>query len=198
MKKLAIAGASLALAAMPVVGVFAEPTPVSFTDDLTITVNPGCTIQETTGTGGSPAGTHNDRSFAATIVAGDYKVLRAGEAASGSTTEKAMEIICNSTDDSKQWTVSATSINEGKLQVEGDTSKFIAGGVATSGATSTWAYSVDGGTNWNPVAATMATVKTGTASTTATEFNPIYQVYVAPTQAAGQYKGSVTYTVALP
>ena len=198
MKKLAIASASLALAAMPVAGVFAAATPKSFTDDLTITVNPGCTIQETTGTGGSAAGTHNDRSFAATIVAGEWKELRAGEAASGSTEEKAMEIVCNSTDDSKQWTVSATSINEGKLQVDGDATKFIAGGTAISGNASTWAYSVDDGTNWNPVAATMATVKTGTASTTATPFNPIYRVYVAPTQAAGQYKGSVTYTVNLP
>lgn len=198
MKKLAIASASLALAAMPVVGVFAAPTPVSFTDDLTITVNPGCTIQETTGTGGSAAGTHNDRSFAATIVAGEFKVLQAGEAASGSTEEKAMEIVCNSTDNTKQWTVSATSINEGKLQVEGDTTKFIAGGTATSGNTSNWAYSVDNGTNWNGVEATMASVMTGKASTTATPFNPIYRVYVAPTQASGQYKGSVTYTVNLP
>ena len=198
MKKLAIASASLALAAMPVAGVFAAATPKSFTDDLTITVNPGCTIQETTGTGGSAAGTHNDRSFAATIVAGEWKELRAGEAASGSTEEKAMEIVCNSTDDSKQWTVSATSINEGKLQVDGDATKFIAGGTAKDGDTSAWAYSVDNGTNWNGVQATMASVKTGTASTTATPFNPIYRVYVAPTQAAGQYKGSVTYTVNLP
>ena len=46
MKKLAIAGASAVLAAMPVVGVFAA-TGVSTTDTLTVTVPAGCTVNGT-------------------------------------------------------------------------------------------------------------------------------------------------------
>lgn len=46
MKKIAIAGASVALAAMPVVGVFAVPTPevLTQTDDIEITIDEVCSI----------------------------------------------------------------------------------------------------------------------------------------------------------
>lgn len=68
MKKLAIAGASVALAAMPVVGVFAAPT-LTHTDTLRLTLSQVCTLgtvtagaandgtDSTTHTAGSPVGT---------------------------------------------------------------------------------------------------------------------------------------------
>jgi hypothetical protein len=68
MKKALIAGAaSVALAAMPVVGAFAA-TSNSFTDTLNVTVNGGCTLEETGGTTGDYS--HTDRTFNGSFEAG--------------------------------------------------------------------------------------------------------------------------------
>ena len=67
MKKTLIAGASLALAAMPVVGVFAAKAsdPEAISDTLTINVNGVCTLTRSSGTG----------TYTETMTASDTKTL---------------------------------------------------------------------------------------------------------------------------
>ena len=205
MKKLAIAGASLALAAMPVVGVFAA-TSSSFTDTLTVTVPGGCTLEDNSA---QEPGTYADRAFSATIPAGTYKELGNGFNEQTGTT---MKIACNTT--SGTWTVTATASNgaiSGKSGAALTQSASIEPGIETTGNDSAWAiksntsigtgaanpyasykaYEVDSGKSYS-------TFLTGSADAqTPVTFNPSYQVYVSPTQATGDYEGTVTYTVAM-
>ena len=207
MKKLAIAGASLALAAMPVAGVFAA-TAGSFTDNLTVTIEGGCSIQEKTGTGGSAAGTHSDRTFSANIVAGSAEIMTGVEATTPegtNTPATPMEIVCNTTDTSTTWTLTGTASNGGAL-VKGEAATAtdadkIKSGTAETGDVSTFSYRLSDAGSWLAVPTTAnATITTGAATSDGAPvaFNPSYRVYVAPTQASGTYTGSITYTVALP
>lgn len=208
MKKslIAASAASLAVAAMPVVGVFAA-TSNSFTDTLTVTVPAGCTLEDATA--GVDPGTYADRAFSAEIPAGTFKELGNGF---NSETGKTMKIACNV--DNGAWTVTATASNgalAGTVGAALTENASIAPGLATDGDTSAWAIksNASNGTGAsNPYAAykayevdtgeTYSTFLTGSAdATTAVTFNPSYRVYVSPTQATGTYEGTVTYTVAM-
>lgn len=187
MKKIAIASASLALAAMPVVGVFATTGSTEFTDNLEVTVNSGCTLEN----GGNTDGVYVDRSFSKNIAVGNYAELEGSSA----TDTAAITIKCNTT----SGTVTVTS--SGDVTLTGETaSNTIAAGAQISGSTSGWAIKSNA-TNAasDPYSAYKAhavgTFLTATASAEGTTFNPSYQVYVAQGQAPDTYTGSVTYTV---
>ena len=185
MKKLAIASASVALAAMPVVGVFAATGSTEFTDNLQVIVNSGCTLEN----GGNTDGTYVDRSFSKNIAVGNYAVLEG----SAATDTAAITIKCNTT----SGTVTVTSSGDTTLTSGSDT---IAAGAATSGSASNWAIKSNAtNTSSDPYAAYKAhvpgTFLTATASASGTTFNPSYQVYVAQGQNPGTYTGAVTYTV---
>lgn len=188
MKKLAIASASVALAAMPVVGVFAVTGSTEFTDNLSVTVNSGCTLEN----GGNTDGTYVDRSFSKNIAVGNYAVLDG----SAATDTAAITIKCNTT----SGTVTVTSAGSTTLVGTSSADNTIATGAATSGSTSNWAIKSNASnTSSDPYAAYKAhvpgTFLTATASASGTTFNPSYQVYVAQGQAPDTYTGSVTYTV---
>ena len=195
MKKLAIAGASVALAAMPVVGVFATST--QFTDTLTVGVQDGCTMQNSQDSATPGSYAHSDRAFIADIAAGTTGWLNASDATTPSTSAGTVSVSCNTDDSSRTYTVT--------VDVTGLTSgaNTIAGGTATSGATSAWAIksNASGTTASNPFAnyATAAdgTFLTATANNAVT-FNPTYQVYVQPNQAPGNYTGTAVYEINLP
>ena len=185
MKKLAIAGASLALAAMPVVGVFAETGSTSFTDNLSVTVDNGCTLEN----GGNTDGTYVDRSFSKNIAVGNYATLEGTSA----TDTAAITIKCNTT----SGTVTVTSSGDTTLTSGSNT---IAAGAEISGSASQWAIKSNAqNASTDPYSAYKAhvpgTFLTATASASGTTFNPSYQVYVAQGQAQGTYTGAVTYTV---
>ena len=188
MKKLAIASASVALAAMPVVGVFAATGSTEFTDNLEVIVNSGCTLEN----GGNTDGAYVDRSFSKNIAVGNYAVLDG----SAATDTAAITIKCNTT----SGTVTVTSAGSTTLVGTGSADNTIATGAATSGSTSNWAIKSNA-TNAasDPYAAYKAhvpgTFLTATASASGTTFNPSYQVYVAQGQAPDTYTGAVTYTV---
>ena len=190
MKKLAIAGASAALAALPVVGVFAA-NGGSFTDNITVTVEGGCTLEISGGT----AGTYNNRTFSANIAAGTSEVLTGVESGAGAS---AMEVTCNSTT-GQAWNITATAANGGSLIGTSSNSNVIPSGTAISGTTSSFAYSINNGSTWTavPTTANAAITSGTTVAGTPTTFNPRYRVYVAPGQAPDVYTGSVTYTIAL-
>ena len=198
MKKLAIAGASLALAAMPVVGVFAADQS-SFVDHLQVTVAGGCTIETSATTGD---GTYADRSFSATIPAGTVGYLNDE---SGTHSGATLTVSCNGADATKAWTVTVTPPASGTLKGTTDNTKTIAPGEATSGATSGWAiksntgngtYTVNTWENYKAAPTAAAPFLKGSLAQGASgTFNPSYQVFVATGQAPEVYKGDVTYTV---
>ena len=197
MKKSLIAtgGATLAVAAMPAVAVFAA-TSSSFVDSLTVTVNGGCTME----TSATTTGVYEDRQFSGSLDAGTKIELNGGETQTGPT----MTVSCNTS--TGTWTVQAVASNGGNLQ---DTnSHTIAPGVAITGATSGWAIKSNAtNATTNPYSAYKAyvvdsgkeysTFLSGNASGTAATFNPSYQIYASPTQAPATYTGTVTYTIVL-
>ncbi len=187
MKKLAIAGASLALAAMPVVGVFAA-TDGSFIDNINVNVAGGCTM----GQNNSGSTTAVDRTFEASIVNGTSEVLSGTE---GGAAAPSLIVQCNTTSASS-FNITAKATNGGALKSGSET---IPSGNVFSGDNSAFAYSLDG-SNWLPVPTETAgkVVKSGSASSsTPATFNPSYKVYVSLGQASGTYTGSVTYTLAM-
>ena len=204
-KKLIAAGAaSLAAAAMPVVGVFAAPSSIEFTDNLSVSVDAGCTLEN----GGTSDGVFVDRSFSKNIAVGNYGVLEsAGTEANDNAT---MTIKCNTT----SGTVTVTyKVNGGEsTALAGPASASIPASAVVTGPTSGWAiksnatsastdpFAGEGasasvaGYYVAPSAAT-GTFLTSTASAQGTSFNPSYRVYVAQGQAVGTYTGTVTYTL---
>ena len=207
MKKSLIAGAgvsALAFAALPFAGVFAtaaDPTPTSFTDSLSVTVQGGCTI-ETSATQGN--GTYQNRSFSNTIATGTVGYLNDSDG-QGTTTGATMTVSCNGADNTKAWTVTVTPPTSGTLKGTTDSTKTIAPGNQTSGADSGWAIqsNATGGTFSSNAWATYADAPTAAAEFLkgslaqggSGTFNPSYQVYVGPTQAPETYIGDVVYTV---
>lgn len=201
MKKSLVAtgAASLALAAMPVVGVFAA-TPLSFTDNITVTVEGACSLETSaTGTDGSYA----DRTLTKTIASGTYEEF--GNNDTG-TADATITVSCNTTTGS--WTVTADGSDDGGTPTATaqlvDGTNHIDAGTATSGATSAWAFKMNatGTTTSNPFSSYTAVPAAETtalqgAATSAVTFRPTYQVYVSPTQAPGNYTGSVVYTISL-
>ena len=198
-KSLIVTGAaSLALAAMPVVGVFAA-TPLSFTDNIKVTVEGACSLETSaTGTDGSYA----DRTLTKTIPAGTYEEF--GNNDTG-TADATITVSCNTSTGS--WTVTADGSDDGGSPATAqlvDGSNHIDAGTAIEGADSAWAFKMNatGTTTSNPfssytaVPATETTALEGAATSTVT-FRPTYRVYVSPTQAPGDYEGSVVYTVSL-
>ncbi len=202
MKKLAIAGASAVLAALPVVGVFAA-TSSSFTDTLTVTVPGGCTLEDNSA---QNPGTYADRSFSASVPAGTVGYLN--DDGEGTQTGTTMKIQCNQS--TGTWTVTAvasTGALAGSGTAAGETIAPGAGTI-TSGNTSGWSIQSNAsGATTNPYASykayevdsgeTYSTFLTGSASATNVTFNPSYRVYVSPSQKPGNYEGTVTYTVAM-
>lgn len=167
MKKLAIASASLALAAMPVVGVFAadEGSP-SIVDNVTVVINESCTFQATADDGstdgsavtpsGNPAAVNRNFRKSATLGA---LVTLGGDPAdseeSGSTDSHPITIegVCNSGDTSGggstktgTWTISALGADQAKMVKEGSNAADkdnIPAGTATSGTASAWQMKID-------------------------------------------------------
>ena len=205
-KKLIAAGAaSLAAAAMPVVGVFAAPSSIEFTDNLSVSVDAGCTLEN----GGTSDGVFVDRSFSKNIAVGNYEVLEsAGTEANDNAT---MTIKCNTT----SGTVTVTyKVNGGEsTALAGPASASIPASAVVTGPTSGWAIksnatnastdtfagaqdtTVADASNYVAPSSAEGTFLTSTASASGTTFKPTYRVYVAQGQAVGNYTGSVTYTI---
>lgn len=217
MKKLAIASASMALAAMPMVGVFAVDGPVSVTDNVTVVINESCTFQATANsqavnpsTGANPTIARN---FSKPATLGALVYL-AGDPTgdTGSTDANPITIqgVCNSGESgsTKQgtWTISALGASEAKMVKSGsdasDTDN-IPTNLNTSGTASGWSMMIESAganTDFSTYHAvpsgTAAPVANGTANGTAFSFQPKYRVYVGTAQASGTYTGTVTYTIA--
>ena len=212
MKKSIIAtgAASLALAAMPVAGVFAATS--SVTDTLNVTINKSCTIRndKTTVDGGTGVPTTNNE-YSVTMSNGQRR-SDIGSGAAGVTGENdsTIDISCNTTaSDGGSWSLTAAGKEGSNTLSGGGSTTPIASGTATEGATSNWAFKVSGaaaqGATFTPVddynnkfaavPASSTKIAEGAGSATLTM---LYQVYVSPTQATGAYTGGVVYTLTNP
>ena len=198
MKKALIAGAaSVALAAMPVVGVFADPVADNtLTDTLTITNQVSCnmTSAHTAGTGAtSTTPSWSADSGSATLTA----TIATGTAFEniGSTT---FTVICN---DTSGWKVSATygdlsgdhlatdKITNGALNAS--TNHYTAVPTAVEGTT------VGGSTGYTLGSANAADVFTSNKASTGdgASFKMVYGVQVNTSIEAQTYTGNVAYTL---
>ena len=222
MKKSIIAtgAASLALAAMPVVGVFAAANG-TVTDELNVTIEPACTITndinpQGPANGSAPALTN---SYTVTMKNGQVRsdIGGAADVTEGTTQDNSIDVSCNTAagDASNASTWKLTAIGAGAAGYEDKlhgTAGDISTGTEITGSDSQWAFKVEKGEgdNYNytsPYAGDFAEVPSiedgekelingrGNASGA---FTMTYQVYISKTQAAGTYTGKVKYTLYNP
>lgn len=214
MKKSLIAtgAASLALAAMPVVGVFAEPDAGSSSveDHVTVVIDEACTFQATANNAAYPATSGViARHFSQNATLGSI-VYMGGSTNAGSTDTNPITIegVCNAGDGTAAggtYAISAIGSNNAEMVKSGGAAgdqDNIPTGTATSGEDSAWAMMIESANATTPynnyaVVPTASTqVAGGNASGASFTFTPKYRVYVGTEQASGTYEGIVTYTIA--
>lgn len=199
MKKSIIAAgaASLAVAAMPVVGVFAEPAADgnSVTDVVEITIDPACGVSSDT----TSAGVENE--LTATMTNSDEHEWDADG------TGGELYVTCN---DASGWNVTARGFSNNTAgtttMVPTGSGTAIPTAAAPTGGTSAWAFKVaDGDTGATivsaystyaavPSAATRVAYKDGTAVSEGLIYTG-YKVATSDTQQADTYTGKVKYVI---
>lgn len=216
-KSLLAAGvASLAVAAVPVLGVFAETT--QFTDQVQVIIDRGCTF-EVTDASNATTDLTDPRTFSKNVTLGEVVIFGSESGDQASSPVQNIKVACN--DDARSgegWTISAVGSQEtvvNGMTPATSTHTTIASDSAhtaeTSGGTSYWSYriNVTGGQTsygattqqgavktWYQVPSTDQTVATGTPSKdTDASFAPEYRVYIGTNQEADTYTGKVTYTL---
>ncbi len=201
MKKTLIAGAaSVALAAMPVVGVFAAG---SQEDTIVVGISESCTIA--LAAGGHADGTDTVKG---TWGAGSDVNKLSGSVANGSASNNfgssTLTISCNKSS-GFNVAASATALEASTVTEPGTSNKVtIPLNASFSGSQSGWAYKVEneglsaGITNntasWSATASN-ASLVSGTAPINNGSFTVTYGVGVDTTQPADTYTGSITYTI---
>lgn len=168
MKKTLIAGAaSLALAAMPVVGVFAaDPEPV--VDNITITVSETCTLTRTSGNG----------NYTATMS------TNALNASVGSSTFKA---VCNN--------ASGFSVGAVPTALSGTGEAITYSATTPTAGSGTWtATKTEVAGNIAASSGVLMSTNSTTSAEGLTE-TVTYQVSTRANQAKGDYSGTMTYTL---
>lgn len=177
-KLIAVGAASLAAAAMPMVGVFATDPTTS--DTVTVTIPFGCTVNDGART---------------TKTAAFGSVAPGANGVAQSTT--AMTVSCN-----KAWLV--TPSTDGLAASNATT---ITSGIENSKGSQFWVKltagntdNTNGGSINNPFSSPHAidgSAITGTASALDLTFTPEYTIHIGNNQEEGSYTGTVTYTIAL-
>ncbi len=214
MKKSLIAtgAASLALAAMPAVGVFAAAIN-TMTDNIEVTVPASCSI--TNGNTNANAAVANVvNNYAKTVNNGQYATIGANDHDQGENPDNTVEITCNSQSGTdagwKLTAIGAGTTGHITELYDGSANSIASGTHAESGATSNWDFKVtqtgnaataaDGFSfaSWTAVPGTEKDLATGTGSTAAGALTMEYSVYVSGTQPGGTYTGAVKYTLYNP
>lgn len=223
MKKSLIAtgAASLALAAMPVVGVFAAYDPANtsgtVTDHLTVNIPASCTIQNansTTGGTGDQTNPALNNYYYVEMSNGEFKTNigasnddwddRTGEPGENMTANNQITVSCNTAGDPEGnpnpagWVL--TAIGAGTTDHLTDlynstANASIATGTATSGATSNWAFKVLKGAGENVNYA--GDYFTPSAEVTAPVYTPVPSSELDIATGAGSFAGgfNMTYQV---
>ena len=195
MKKILAGAGAVALAALPVAGVFAAD--LSVVDTIQITVSDSCTITEGSTTDGLD---NKDTTYADTVANGAETTFSTTH--SGNHT---LHVTCN---DKDGWSFSATPTNltghvaANDSALNGDSINFVAStSYAASGAAGVWTAEITapaGITVTQPsTAGTANAVITATgAQASGVEITADYKAYVGTETAAGFYEGTITYALA--
>ncbi len=210
MKKIAILGASAALAAMPVVGVFAVDPDTSIVDTLQVTVESSCTFKVDNTTDGMYT---KDTLYSDANVAGgsqaDFSATHSGS--------HDFEFTCNDTDgftitalptNLTSWntTTSAAGTGDGVISFteysvySGNTG--ITGGTERDGKWTAHVTTTD--TDAGMTIAQPSSINSQSPTTIVTKsdalgqatFNVEYKVYAGTSTPADTYRGTITYTLA--
>ena len=209
MKKRLVAGAGVAalgLAAMPIIGVFAE-TKNTFTDTVVVNVSKSCTFEMNDGATPTPNAIDTaDRTFTGSASAGQ-KITLGGASNTGASSVANVSITCNTdATNNETWSITAkggqTAGNENKMLAAGS-GTAINTGTAETGATSNWMFRVastgtvtPGYTAWSAIpGATGVKIVEGAVSTSQFSFTPEYQIYIGTAQESDTYTGKVVYTI---
>ena len=215
-KMIAAGAASLALAAMPVVGVFAEDyTPI--VDTVEVTVQSPCAMWTGVDDSTPPQKVQTGGYYTASVPAGTLVTPEAGTgnvAWGASSAPKTITFSCN---DAGGWKVTAQGINSATAtgasvrtnMVGSSTQKTIATGTADSGAASAWAFKVAGSGvtiangygNWSAIPGETPGIlaeSTNDAPISEATITPSYRVWVSSTQEADTYTGYVKYVLTAP
>ena len=182
MKKLAIAGASLALAAMPVVGVFADDI-TTVKDTIQVTVSSFCRFgASTSGTVNPSIATEKDNTYSQSGQAPGALVEL------GSTT---LAIECNDAH-GYQITPSMTSLTDTDASDGTGTAITFKDGTDAAANDGKWSAAYSGAATGN---FTSGTAITGSSSMTDT-YTISYKVGLGADQEAATYQGTATYVLA--
>ena len=185
MKKslIAASASAVALAAMPVMGAFADVT-----DTVEVTVSPSCTVK---------SGNAQDPTVGVTLT--DTLANGATREWAAGTAGGSIEVACNY---AAGWNVKAVGASTGTVKTSmtplAATSDAIPTG--TTGTDSYWAFQVTGDNTvasyntYSEIPAT-ATKVAGAEGAVAETINTGYKVHIAADQEADTYTGKVTYTV---
>ena len=195
MKKLAILGASAALAAMPVVGVFAAAGDVTgSTDTLQITVEPTCSF-----TNANSGEIVTTQTYSDTVANGAKAAFKVG---GNSKTNHVFNVVCNYNDG---WRVTAAGGDlAGATQGNAHVIQMVAAAVPTAGSGTKegqWSAALSGtGVSGSYIAvptqeAPTPTIATQTAATDSTTFTVTYDAYVGTETAADTYSHTVVYAL---
>lgn len=201
-KRMIVAGAaSLAVAAMPVAGVFAETYGEAVVDQVQVTVNTVCNMRSDR----SPQEPDSLNGAVSKTVTPGTLIGRDGQPWDGSTS--VLIVSCN---DAGGWKVTAqgvagvgSSAAQTVLKASSDGTD-IPTGTATSGNTSNWAIRVVGSSalpeygSFMPVPETSTTIASSTDGVSEGALLPSYQVWVSPVQKADTYTGYVKYILSAP
>ena len=189
MKKLVIASGAtaVALAAMPILGTFANVT-----DTVTLTIQGSCSVGQTSPTAGA------GKTITESNAVNNQLYTYDADGSTGGT----LKVACN---DASGWNVKAVGSSSGAdntVMVPTASGTAIETGTATSGADSQWMFKV-AGTNvlspynaWAEIPDTATKVASSGDAASNEAIDTGYQVWVSATQEADTYTGSVTYTVA--
>lgn len=182
-KALGIGAASFALAALPVVGVFAT---TSRTDTLTVTIEKGCSFSSAASDGVN---------YTATLGQG---------AAIQDIQGVKFDVTCNGENDGT-WKMTALGEDGAKMS-DGAGNEITSTGSTLDGSASNWAFkmAVTGGATVEgsygeyaqiPAEATEVVKNTGAAGNANATIQAYYGVSASAGQTAGTYTGRVTYTL---
>ena len=207
-KKIIAAGvASLAVAATPMAGVFAENYGTAVVDQVQVTVTKVCNIRSG-GTVDNP--TYDGAQFSKTVTPGT--LIGGGSSDSqewDSGTATTLSYNCN---DNGGWKITAQGVSGTSGTVSAQTtmapsssdSTAIVTGTATDGNTSNWAFKVVGTgavssyTDFAAVPGTSTAVASSTDSVSGGTLTPSYRVWISPTQESDTYTGYVRYILTAP
>ena len=194
MKKILAGAGAVALAALPVAGVFAAD--LSVVDTIQITVSDSCTITEGSTTDGLD---NKDTTYADTVANGAETTFSTTH--SGNHT---FHVTCN---DKDGWSFSATPTNltgyvaANDSTTNGDSINFVASGsYVSTGAAGDWTATITapaGITVTQPsTAGSSNTIITSSNQAANVEIVSAYKAYVGTETAAGFYEGTITYALA--